>query len=147
MNNNILNSFMEKKKAESAYLTLQNGESVKIINLRKIDAFKKPGFQGGELQECLRLVVDVETSEGVRIKNFDNTTARFASELIEKNVEIGSSFVLTRTGEQFDTRYTVSDVKKADGTPVAATAPAEEATAKPESPEAQEAPQEDHAAA
>lgn len=136
---NVLDSFLDKKKAESAFLTLQDGESAKVVRLQKIDAFKKPGFQGGELQECLRLIVDVETTEGIRTKNFDNTTARFANELIEKKVEIGSSFILTRTGEQFNTRYTVSDVKKADGTPVAASeTPAPTATP--------EAPQADHAA-
>lgn len=136
---NVLDSFINKKKAESAFLSLADGESAKIVNLRKIDTFKKPGFKGGELQECLRLVIDVDTSEGVKTKNFDNPTARFANELIEKKVEIGGSFVLTRTGEQFNTRYSVSEVKKADGTPVAASAtPAPTATP--------EAPQTEHAA-
>lgn len=132
MSNNVLDSFINKKKAESAFLSLQDGESVRVAVLRKIDTFKKPGFKGGELQECLRLVVDVETSEGIRTKNFDNPTARFANELIEKKVEIGGSFTLTRTGEQFNTRYTISDVKTKDG--VAVAAPATPASTAPAAP-------------
>ena len=142
MSDNVLDSFVNKKKAESAFLSLADGESAVITNLRKIDTFKRPGFKGGELQECLRLVVDVETSEGVKTKNFDNPTARFANELIEKQVKIGGSFVLTRTGEQFNTRYNVSDVKNADGTPVAPLAPAT-----PEAPAPTAAPQPDTPAA
>lgn len=137
-NNNVLDSFLDKKKAESVYVSLSDGESARVLKLRDIKMFTKPGFNG-ELKECLRLIVDVDTVEGVKTKNFDNATARFANELREKNVGMGSSFTITRNGEQTNTRYTISDVKSAEGVSVAPSAPAIPAT--PAAPEA------DHAAA
>lgn len=133
MNNNVLDSFLDKKKAESVYVSLADGESVQVLKLKDIKMFTKPGFNG-ELKECLRLIV--ETKDG--IKNFDNATARFANELREKKVGMGCSFVITRNGLQTNTRYTISDVKSADGASVAPAAPATPATSS--------APAADHAA-
>lgn len=122
MSDNILDSFITKKKDESVYIGLEDGQSVKIVKLRDIKMFTKPGFNG-ELKESLRLIVEVDTSEGIRIKNFDNSTARFANELKEKGVTIGSSFFITRHGLQTNTRYDISQVKDAAGNPVAPKAP------------------------
>lgn len=130
MSNNVLDGFIAKKNAESVFLSLKDGESVRVLKLKDIKAFTKPGFNG-ELKECLRLIVDVETVEGIKTKNFDNATARFANELRDKSVQIGSSFTISRAGEQTNTRYTISDVKLADGSAVpapAATAPAAPST-------------------
>lgn len=112
MSEDILNSFIDKKKAESVFVSLSDGESIKILKLQDIKLITKTGF-GGEEKEVLRLVVDVETSEGVRTKNFDNGTGKFANELRDKGVKIGSSFTLTRHGLQTKTRYDVSDVQNA----------------------------------
>lgn len=120
---NVLDSFINKKKAESQFVTLGDGESCKIVKLRELKMLTKAGYAGEE-KEVLRLVVDVDTSEGIRTKFFDNGTQRFAQELREKGIDdVGYSFVLTRTGQQTKTRYTISDVKKADGTAVAPKAP------------------------
>lgn len=127
----VLDSFIAKKNAESVFLSLADGESVRILKLKDIKAFTKPGFNG-ELKECLRLIVDVETVEGLKTKNFDNATARFANELRDKGVQIGSSFTLSRAGEQTNTRYSISEVTLANGAAVpapaapAASAPATE---------------------
>lgn len=109
MSTNILDSFVEKKKAESVFVSLEDGESVRVSKLKDIKCITKAGF-GGEEKEVLRLVCEVETSEGIREKNFDNGTQRFAKELQEKGVKIGSSFTITRNGLQTKTRYTVSEV-------------------------------------
>jgi hypothetical protein len=50
------------------------------------------------------------TSEGEKMKDFDNGTQRFAQELQTAGITIGSAFTITRTGVQTKTRYTVSDV-------------------------------------
>lgn len=109
MSDNILDSFISKKKADSQFVSLEDGESVKISKLRELKMITKAGF-GGEEKEVLRLVVDVETAEGLRTKNFDNGTQRFAQELRDKGVKIGSGFTITRAGLQTKTRYTISDV-------------------------------------
>ena len=105
----ILGGYIRKKKADSVFLSLEDGESVVVKQLKDIKLVTKAGF-GGEEKEVLRLVVEVETSEGTREKNFDNGTQRFAQELQEKGVKVGNGFTITRTGLQTKTRYTVSDV-------------------------------------
>lgn len=109
--NDLIGGFLGKKKAESAFLSLEDGESVKILALKSIKVVTKAGF-GGEEKEVLRLKVEVDTSEGKREKDFDNGTQRFAQELQDKGVTVGSAFTLSRTGQQTKTRYTVSDVTK-----------------------------------
>ena len=105
----LLKGFVDKKKAESAFLSLADGESVVITKLKDIKLVTKAGF-GGEEKEVLRLKCEVETSEGTRDKDFDNGTARFATEMQEKGVKVGCGFTLTRVGQQTKTRYTVSNV-------------------------------------
>jgi hypothetical protein len=108
---NIVDSFIDKKKADSQFVSLEDGESTKILKLKELKMVTKAGF-GGEEKEVLRLIVDVDTTEGVRTKSFDNGTQRFAQELREKGVTIGSGFTLSRAGLQTKTRYTISDVVK-----------------------------------
>lgn len=105
----LLGGFIKKKKAESTFVSLEDGESIVVKKLKDIKLITKTGF-GGEEKEVLRLKCEVETSEGIRDKDFDNGTQRFAQELQEKGVNVGSGFTLTRTGLTTKTRYTVSDV-------------------------------------
>jgi len=109
MSNNILDSFISKKKAESVFVSLEDGESCRIAKLEEIKMVTKAGF-GGEEKKVLRLIVDVDTTEGLKIKNFDNGTMRFAQELKKKKVQIGSAFIITRHGLQTKTRYEISEV-------------------------------------
>jgi len=127
----IVDNFVEKKKAESAFIGLEDGETIVVRELKDIKMVTKAGF-GGEEKDVLRLVCIVETSEGAREKVFDNGTQRFAKELQEKGVRIGSGFKLTRTGLMTKTKYTVSEVSntvvptptaQAAAAPVAAAAP------------------------
>ena len=139
MSDNLLDSFLDKKKAESQFLSLEDGESVRVISLKDIKIVTKAGF-GGEEKEVIRLKCDVETSEGVRAKDFDNGTQRFAKEMQDKGVTIGSSFVITRTGLQTKTRYTLSEVSNPGAhAPASAPAPATAPTA-PVAPSAPSAP-------
>lgn len=115
----ILDSFLEKKKAESSYISLQDGESVKIEKLNNMKVITKVGFGGDEV-EVLRLYCTVMSETQAREKYFDNGTARFAKELKDKGVDVGSSFVLTRSGEKAETRYEISDVKNPAGAEVPA---------------------------
>lgn len=127
MQNDLLNSFIDKKKAESVFVSLEDGESVNILKLREIKTVVKAGF-GGEEKTVLRLVVDVETSAGIKTKQFDNGTQRFATELRDKGVSTNSSFTLTRHGQQTKTRYEISNVvneqKPLSASPAPAATPA-----------------------
>ena len=110
----LLNSFISKKKAESTFVSLLDGESAVITKLKDIKMVTKTGF-GGEEKEVLRLKCEVQTQEGLRDKDFDNGTQRFAQELADKGVTVGCGFTLTRTGTTTKTRYTISNV--VGGTP------------------------------
>lgn len=105
----IFGKFIDKKKSESAFLSLEDGESAKVLRLKSIKEVTKSGF-GGEEKSVLRLKCEVMTSEGIRDKDFDNGTQRFAQELQEKGIDIGFGFTITRTGLMTKTRYTISDV-------------------------------------
>ena len=109
MSENILDKFMQKKKDDSVFISLADGESIVVKRLRDLKLVTKAGF-GGEEKEVIRLKCEVETSQGLRDKDFDNGTARFAKEMQDKGVVIGCGFTLTRTGQQTKTRYTISDV-------------------------------------
>ena len=133
----LLDGFIAKKKAESNFLSLEDGESVRVLQLTDIKPVTKAGF-GGEEKDVLRFKCLVATSEGQKIKDFDNGTQRFAQELQTKGVTIGSAFTITRIGTQTKTRYNISDVVNPVATPVAqasapVTAPVAEVVSTPAS--------------
>lgn len=130
MAEDVLGSFIGKKKADSQWLTLEDGETIRVVSLKAIKPLTKTGF-GGEEKEILRFVIDVETTEGVREKWFDNGTQRFATEVQEKGVKVGSGFKLTRNGLQTKTRYTISEVTGGS----APSAPSTPTQAQPATPE------------
>ena len=86
-----INDFIAKKKAESPFISLEDGETVVVKRLKDIKLITKAGFNGEE-KEILRLVCEVETSAGLRDKSFDNGTQRFAQELQDKGVKVGNGF-------------------------------------------------------
>lgn len=120
---NQLDQFVDKKKAEAPFISLADGESVHVLRLNEIKPMSKPGYAGEE-KDILRFKCIVETSEGQKEKNFDNGTQRFAQEMQEKGVTIGSSFTITRSGVSTKTRYNVSNVTNPSAVaPVAPTVP------------------------
>ena len=112
----IFGDFINKKKAESGFLSLADGETAIVKRLKDIKLVTKAGY-GGEEKEVLRLICEVETSEGTREKIFDNGTQKFAQELKDKGVKPGCGFTITRTGQQTKTRYAVTNVN--DGITIA----------------------------
>jgi hypothetical protein len=103
-----LDGFIAEKKANSSYISLLDGEAVRVKNLKSLKRVTKAGFSGDEI-EVLRLACVVETEFGDKDKNFDNSTAKFAKQLKENNIVVGSSFTITREGEGPKTVYLVSD--------------------------------------
>lgn len=106
----IYGQFAKKKRDDSPYLTLADSESTKILKVTDMKIVNKQGFDGKE-KTVLRLTVDVNTDSGIRSKDFDNATAKFALALKEAKVTIGSSFNLMRVGQGPATRYIISEVK------------------------------------
>ena len=105
--NEVLDQFYQRKKDDSAYISLEDGQSVKV-KVKKIKTITKIGWDGEEV-EVLRLVCDVETANGVKEKFFDNGSLRWAKELRDHKVVEGSAFTITRDGEGPQTSYDISD--------------------------------------
>jgi len=105
----IINDLLEKKKALSPFITLKDGESIKVSKIKSVKSITKSGFNGEET-EVLRLVCDIETSEGIVQKNFDNGSKKFLEALNQNGVGLGSSMVITREGEGPKTVYNISEV-------------------------------------
>ena len=104
-----MDKFLEKKKAESKFISLSDGESVEIKEVKAIKTLTKTDYAGEEI-ESLRLVCEVVTSEGSREKYFDNGTKRFVQQLVDDGIKVGSSFTLKREGEKTETRYLITNV-------------------------------------
>lgn len=138
MPNSLVDNFIGKKKEESVFVGLEDGESINILKLREIKLIQKAGF-GGEEKTVLRLVVDVETSLGIKMKQFDNGTQRFATELRDKGVDVGCSFTLTRHGQQTKTRYEVTNVSN-EQKPLVTPAPAPVPVEHPNTPASESDP-------
>jgi hypothetical protein len=103
-----LDDFIDQKKADSPFLSLLDGEAVRVKNLKSLKRVTKVGFSGEEV-DVLRLICVVETEFGDKEKNFDNGSAKFAKQLKANNIVVGSSFVITREGEGPKTIYLVSE--------------------------------------
>lgn len=108
---NAIAQFTEKKKANSEYISLADGESIRIKRVLEFKQIIKAGFAGEE-KDALRMTCEIETMDGLKTKKFDNSTMRWAEELTKNKVDIGDSFTLTRTGLSTKTRYTISDLVK-----------------------------------
>jgi hypothetical protein len=106
--NDVLDQFYQKKKDDSAYISLEDGQSVKVA-VKKIKTISKIGFDSEEV-EVLRLVCEVQTENGLKEKFFDNGSMRWAKELRDNKVVEGASFTITRDGEGPKTTYEISDV-------------------------------------
>jgi hypothetical protein len=112
---NPLDEFLDKKAADSPYpyISLIDGDSIRIKSVKEIKQISKVGFTGEEV-DCIRLVCVVETEYGDKVKNFDNSSGKFAKALKENEIAVGSSFTLTRDGEGPKTTYKITDVKHAE---------------------------------
>lgn len=109
MANSILESFQEKKKAESSFITLSDdGESTSGV-VKAVKQLSKVGFGGKEV-EVIRL--EIETKDG--IKNFDKGSKQWVDEMVKNNVDVGSDITITRHGAKDDkkTTYKITTNKK-----------------------------------
>lgn len=112
----MLDRFSQEKKDQSPYLTLKNGESMQVLKVRSMQTLTKESF--GTEKQVIRMVVDVETQNGVVQKTFDQGSIKWCDELLRNNIDVGSSFTVSRDGEGTKTRYIISDaVSAASGSP------------------------------
>lgn len=130
MEANPIELFKRMQDFNKPYISLKDGESVKVANLKRMEYPVTDKFG----KEVLRMYLEVEvphpeTGELVlKEKTFDRGTQSWSDEISEAGLNIGSSFVMTRRGAKGakDTKYVLSEVvnKKAGQTKEAITPPA-----------------------
>lgn len=103
-------AFEALKKANSPWLSLESGESVKITQLRSMKAGTKTDDQTGVTNAVMSFEMDVETEEGLKVKKFNTGSSKLIQVFVDAGIEVGSSFTLIKHGEKFQTTYEVKDV-------------------------------------
>lgn len=101
------------KKQNSPWLTIDDGETVKVTSLRSMKAMEKPDPKTGQINAVMHIELDIQTEDGIKMKTMDTGSSRLINVFEENGIDIGSSFLLKKIGEKFDTRYEVSEVKNA----------------------------------
>lgn len=107
MPNVTAEQLLDKKKKQSQYVTLEDGEAVEgdIVSIKEVT---KQGFGGDEI-EVLRIMLKVEYPEvGIVQKSFDNGSQKWLNEVVEKGLDVGDRIRIHREGEKTNTKYTAT---------------------------------------
>lgn len=102
--------FNQLKKQNSPWLTIDDGETVRVTSLRSMKAMEKPDPKTGQINAVMHIELDIQTEDGIKMKTMDTGSSRLINVFEENAIDIGSSFLLKKIGEKFDTRYEVSNV-------------------------------------
>lgn len=106
----IQKEFELSKNANSPWLKLASGESVDIVTVRSMKADTKTDDKTGVTSAILSIDMDVDTVEGLKVKKLNTGSSKLVQQLVEKGVDIGSSFTIKKTGEGLQTVYEISNV-------------------------------------
>lgn len=101
-----LSTFINKKKADSPYVRLNDGEKVQM-KVKEIKTMMKTGFGGAGEVEVIRVTGIVKTDFGDKEKTWDNGTLRVAEALQSQSVVAGDIITITRRGTGPKTVYEV----------------------------------------
>lgn len=103
-------AFRNHKTALSPVLKLEANIPMKVLKVLNIDESIETGQQDGKQYAQLTFTVEVDTSEGVKEKQWNVTSESLVTILESNKVDVGSSFTVTKKGEGFHTKYLITDV-------------------------------------
>lgn len=106
----IQKEFEASKNANSPWLKLASGEEVQIVAVRSMKADTKTDDKTGVVSAVLSIDMDVDTVEGLKVKKLNTGSSKLVQQLVDKGVDIGSSFTIKKTGEGLQTVYEISNV-------------------------------------
>lgn len=113
--NTKYDQFNQLKKQNSPYLSIDDGETVRVTQLRSMKPMEKVDPKTGNMNAIMHIELDIQTEDGIKLKIMDTGSSRLINEFEKHGIDIGSSFLLKKMGELFETRYEVSDVKNPTG--------------------------------
>lgn len=102
--------FSANKKALSPILKLETNIPCQIVMVKKIDSTVESSTSDNSQYANLKFIVDVEIDGEISTKEWNVSSEALAETLEDKGVDVGSSFVVTKTGEGFQTKYKVEGV-------------------------------------
>ena len=105
--------FRNHKTALSPVLKLEANIPCKILKVVSIYESIETGQQDGKQYAQLTFIVEVDTSEGKKEKQWNVTSESLVTILESNGVDVGSSLTVTKKGEGFHTKYLVTDVVNA----------------------------------
>ncbi len=106
-------AFRNHRQALSPRLKLETNIPTKILKVVSIDESIETSEQEGKKFAQITLVVDVDTSEGVMQKELSTGSENLVTALEANKIDVGSSFTITKKGEGFHTKYTITEVVNA----------------------------------
>ena len=112
--------FEKLKKANSPWFSLEDGESAKVT-LRSMKASEKTDATTGVTSAVMLIQLDVEYEDGLKVQTWSTGSTKAINSMIEKGIDNGSTFTITKHGTSFQTVYEFTDVvnkaPKATATP------------------------------
>lgn len=112
--------FSKDKKELDPNFKPETNIAADIARVRSVTATRMQNPAGDDYA-VFKMVVDVEGEDGVITKEWNISSETLVDTLIEKGIDVGSSFTVMKTGEGFKTKYSITNVKNSASTTNSAT--------------------------
>jgi hypothetical protein len=106
----LAKAFRERKQELSPVFKPETNIPAKVLEVLEIIPAEKEN-NDGDKYIVLQMTVKVETADGSARKTWSVSSENAVTALESAGVDVGSSFVVTKKGEGFHTKYLVSSVK------------------------------------
>ena len=109
----LAKSFRERKQELSPVFKPETNIPAKVLEVIEIVPVEKEN-NDGDKYVVLDITVRVETADGSTKKTWPVSSENAVTALESAGVDIGSSFVVTKKGEGYHTKYIISEVKNVE---------------------------------
>lgn len=104
--------FSKNKEALSPIFKPQTNIPANILMVKSIASTIETSTQDNSQYANLKFMVEVENADGsISTKEWNIGSEALAETLEDKGIDIGSSFTVTKSGEGFNTKYSITNVK------------------------------------
>ncbi len=113
MPNQNAEELIKLKKLKSPFVTLKDGESFEGL-IMTIKTVITKGYNGDD-DDVLQIKFQINIPEvGLVDKKFENGSNSFLEAFANSGSDIGDIIKIGRTGEKFETKYSIEIIKKAE---------------------------------
>ena len=101
--------FDRLKKLNSPWFSLEDGDSAKVT-LRSMKASEKTDPTTGVTSAVMMIAFDVEYEDELKVQTWSTGSSKAVTSMLEKGIDVGSTFTITKHGTSFQTVYDFTDV-------------------------------------